>query len=194
MQDALADVQTRQLVANVDASVQALKNGICDFLLAFEDQSLRAETFQALPLEEVQLLPVCRADDSGGPLFDLDDGNTTEVPYLAYPQEIFLGRCVTELLAHQPRHIALQQVFESPLADSLKVMALQGMGVAWVPDFSIQQELKQGFLVPCGGSMWQKTLKVYLYRCKRPVSDGVEGLWRVLQHRYALPENSNETQ
>ena len=38
--DDLGNTQYRQMVANVDDSIQALKNGICDFLLAFEDPSL----------------------------------------------------------------------------------------------------------------------------------------------------------
>ncbi|MEP5979600.1 MAG: LysR family transcriptional regulator, partial [Marinobacter alexandrii] len=35
LKDELGETRYRQMVANVDDSVQALKNGICDFLLAF---------------------------------------------------------------------------------------------------------------------------------------------------------------
>ncbi|MDI3324235.1 LysR substrate-binding domain-containing protein [Pontibacterium granulatum] len=189
LQDELGKNRTRQLVANVDDSVQALKNGICDFLLAFENHSLTTDQFQALSLGAEQLIPVCRANDEGKPLFDLDDPDQQTIPYLAYPQEIYLGRCVEQLLRQPPRMIELQQAFESPLADSLKVMALQGMGIAWVPSFAIQNELKQGFLVPCGSESWQHPLKIYVYRCNRPLSASAEALWQVLQQRYGNGES-----
>ncbi len=76
----LGDVHTRQLVANVDDSVQALKNGICDFLLAFEDHSLPSEQFRTLELQTEQLVPVCRGDEEGKPLFDLDNLEQNSLP------------------------------------------------------------------------------------------------------------------
>lgn len=186
----LDDIGTRQLVANVDDSVQALKNGICDFLLAFEDHSLISDQFQQLELQTEQLIPVCRGDEEGKPLFDLDNPGQTRLPYLSYPKEIYLGRCVERLLGQRPHPVELQQAFESPLADSLKVMAMQGMGIAWVPTFAIREELQQGFLVACGGANWCAPLKVGLYRCTRPLSPAAETLWQVLESRYGACVNA----
>jgi len=184
LQDALGGTRTRQLVANVDDSVQALKNGICDFLLAFEDRTLASQQFRGLDLQTEQLAPICRSDDEGRPLYDLDACSSAEVPYLGYPDGIFLGRCVKRLLAQPPRPISLRQTFESPMADSLKVMALQGLGVAWVPTFAIREELREGFLAICGGPAWQLPLQVRLYRCNRPLSPEAERLWDALEQRY----------
>lgn len=179
----------RQLVANVDDSVQALKNGICDFLLAFEDPSLTSGQFRKLELQTEYLAPVCRGDDAGRPLYDLDSAMSDEVPYLGYPAEIYLGRCVERLLVRPPRPIRLRQTFESSMADSLRVMAMQGLGVAWVPTFAIREELRQGFLTICGGPAWQLPLKVCLFRCNRPLSPGTERLWDVLEQRHGVTDN-----
>ncbi len=184
----LDGIGTRQLVANVDDSVQALKNGICDFLLAFEDSSLASEQFHRFELQTEQLVPVCRADEEGRPIFNLDSPDGATLPYLGYPEEIFLGRCVERLLRSRPRTVTLRQSFESPLADSLKVMAMQGMGIAWVPSFAIQEELRQGFLVICGGVSWRLPLNVCLYRCRRPLSDTAEAFWRVCEQNYGRTE------
>lgn len=186
----LEGVGTRQLVANVDDSVQALKNGICDFLLAFEDRSLISEQFQKLELQTEQLVPVCRGDEEGNPLFDLDAPCQSKLPYLGYPKEIYLGRCVEQLLRQRPQPVELHQAFESPLADSLKVMAMQGMGIAWVPTFAIRDELQQGFLVTCGKASWRSTLKICLYRCSRTLSPTAEALWQVLENRYGASANA----
>lgn len=186
----LGDVRTRQMVANVDDSVQALKNGICDFLLAFENHTLASEHFRTLDLQREYLVPVCLGDDEGKPLFDLDDSNQKMLPYLSYPKDIYLGRCVERLLSLPPRPVELQQAFESSMADSLKVMAMQGMGIAWVPTFAIREELRQGFLVPCGGAAWWSPLKICIYRCTRSLSPVAEELWQILKSRYGMPETT----
>ncbi|MEH6472554.1 MAG: LysR substrate-binding domain-containing protein [Halopseudomonas sp.] len=188
----LGEVSTRQLVANVDDSVQALKNGICDFLLAFEDSTLRSAQFQKLALQTEELIPVCRGDEEGKPLFDLDAPEQIALPYLSYSKNIYLGRCVERLLARPPRPVELQQAFESSLADSLKVMAMQGMGIAWVPTFAIREELQQGFLVPCGGAAWRSPLKVCIYRCSRSLSAVAEALWQALEGRYTSPTTAGD--
>lgn len=185
----LTGVSTRQLVANVDDSVHALKNGICDFLLAFEDHTLSSEYFYKFELQTVQLVPVCRGDEEGRAIFNLDALEPVTLPYLGYPQEIFLGRCVGQLLRRRPRMVTLKQAFESPLADSLKIMAMQGMGIAWVPSFAIREELRQGLLVICGSSTWRLPLKVCIYRSRSLLSDAAEDFWRVCKHNYKQPES-----
>ena len=188
----LSGVETRQLVANVDDSVQALKNGICDFLLAFEDRTLASDSFDRIELQTEQLLPVCRADEEGHPIFALEVDNAEALPLLAYPEDIYLGRCVQQLLRKPPRPVELQKTVESPLADSLKVMAMQGMGVAWVPSFAIREELRQGFLVACGGPAWHLPLSVCLYRCNRPLTTESEALWQLLKRRYAPVDHQGQ--
>lgn len=179
-QSSLNGAQTRQLVANVDDSVQALKNGICDFLLAFEDASLDRGPFSKLTLSRDTLTPICRCDEEGSPLYHLDDPEATELPFLAYPKQLFLGRCVGRLLANAPHRASLKQTFESPLADSLKVMAMQGLGIAWVPSFTVKEELRHGFLAECGGEQWRMPLTVCLYRCNRALSEEAEQFWLAL--------------
>lgn len=190
LQHELKHLHTRQLVANVDDSVQALKNGICDFLLAFEDPTLTSAQFQQIDLQSEQLIPVCKPDGNGKPMFNLDDPSQRVLPFLSYPQDIYLDRCVKRLLDDAPHHVELQKAFESPLADSLKIMALQGMGIAWVPTVAIREELEQGFLVPCGGLGWQSSLDVCIYRCARPLLPVAEDLWQVLQQRFGADNAS----
>ncbi|MBO1519998.1 LysR substrate-binding domain-containing protein [Oceanisphaera pacifica] len=184
-QQALTGVNTRQLVANVDDCAHALKNGLCEFLLAFEEPTLSSEYFHHLELQTVQLVPVCRGDEEGRAIFDLDAADPVTVPYLGYPKDIFLGRCVEQLLRRRPRTVTLNQVFESPLADSLKIMAMQGIGIAWVPSFAIREELQQGLLVICGETSWQLPLTVCLYRSCSTLPSVAEDFWLVCKHKFS---------
>lgn len=184
LQNELANISTRQLVANVDDSIQALKNGITDFLIAFETPTLPTEQFQKLVLQTEHLIPVCKADEHGLPLYPLNNENNSPIPYLSYSKEVYFNRCVDHRLKNSNKKKMLNQVFESPMADSLKAMAIQGLGLAWVPTFAISNELKQGSLVVCGDTSWSIPLTICVYRCNRLLSDSAENLWDVLQQHW----------
>ncbi|NQD93181.1 LysR family transcriptional regulator, partial [Pseudomonas sp. CrR25] len=122
-------------------------------------------------------LPVCAVGDDGRPLFDLDGGQS--VPLLAYTAGAFLGRSVNLLL--RQRALRSTTVYETAMADSLKSMALQGMGVAWVPRLSVTMELARGELAVCGNEQWQAPLEIRLYRCALVRKAAVRLLWRKLE-------------
>ena len=67
------------------------------------------------------------------------------------------------------------------MADSLKSMALEGLGIAWVPRLSARAELERGELVICGGSQWYVPLEIRLYRCALVRKANVRLLWRKLE-------------
>lgn len=179
----LTTLTARQMVANADDCVQALKNGVCEFLFAFEDLSLNDPAFNKLLLQNERLIPVCATHPDGTPLYNLDDASQTTYPMLGYTQGIYLGRCVQQLLVQRPRLVDLQTAFESPMADSLKGLALQGLGIAWVPAFSVRKELAQGTLAVCGGEPWQAHLSICIYRPQRLLSSTAEQFWTLMLKR-----------
>ena len=135
------------------------------------------EIFPSLHLGRTEMLPVCAVSEDGAPLFDLDNGQS--VPLLAYSAGAFLGRSVNLLL--RQRALRSTTVYETAMADSLKSMALQGMGVAWVPRLSVSGELARGELVVCGNEQWQVPLEIRLYRCALVRKASVRLLWRKLE-------------
>ena len=106
-------------------------------------------------------MPVCAVDEAGRPLFDPDSGQT--VPLLAYSAGASRGRSVNLLL--RQRGLRSSTVYETAMADSLKSMAMQRLGLAWVPRLSVTAELERGELVICGGEHWRVPLEIRLYRC-----------------------------
>lgn len=173
-------LNTRLVASNVGEAVHALREGSCDLILAYYDPDaalqLAPEIFPSLDLGRTEMLPVCAVDDAGQPLFDLDGGQS--VPLLAYSAGAFLGRSVNQLL--RQRALRSTTVYETAMADSLKSMALQGMGVAWVPRLSVTGELARGELVVCGSEQWQVPLEIRLYRCALQRKAAVRLLWRKL--------------
>ncbi len=60
-------------------------------------------------------------------------------------------------------------------------MALEGLGMAWVPQLSVRAELARGELVVCGGPRWHVPLEIRLYRCALVRKANVRLLWRKLE-------------
>ncbi|MNP70797.1 HTH domain transcriptional regulator QseD [compost metagenome] len=101
------------------------------------------------------------------------------MPLLAYSAGAFLGRSVNLLL--RQRALRFTTVYETAMADSLKSMALEGLGIAWVPRLSARAELERGELVICGASQWHVPLEIRLYRCALVRKANVRLLWRKLE-------------
>ncbi|MDX1297703.1 MAG: LysR substrate-binding domain-containing protein [Pseudomonas sp.] len=174
-------LNTRLVATNVGEAVHALRDGACDLILAFYDPDaalqMDPEIFPSLHLGRTEMLPVCAVGEDGAPLFDLSGAQS--VPLLAYSAGAFLGRSVNLLL--RQRGLRSTTVYETAMADSLKSMALQGMGVAWVPRLSVTGELARGELVVCGNEQWQVPLEIRLYRCALVRKASVRLLWRKLE-------------
>ncbi|WXL25764.1 LysR substrate-binding domain-containing protein [Ectopseudomonas mendocina] len=172
---------TRLVAANVGEAVHSLREGACDLILAYYDpdaaMQLDPELFPSLHLGRTEMLPMCAADENGKPLFDLESGQS--VPLLAYSAGALLGRSVNQLL--RQRALRSTTVYETAMADSLKCMALQGMGVAWVPRLSATAELARGELLVCGDEQWFLPLEIRLYRCALVRKASVRLLWRKLE-------------
>ena len=180
------NIATRLVATNVGDAVHALREGGCDLMLAFYDPDaalqMDAEIFPSLHMGNTEMLPVCAVDAGGQPLFDLEGEGS--VPLLAYTAGAFLGRSVNLLL--RQRNLRYTTVYETAMADSLKSMALEGMGIAWVPRLSMRGELERGELAICGGSQWHVPLEIRLYRCALVRKANVRLLWRKLEGAAAV--------
>lgn len=106
------------------------------------------------------------------------------VPVLAYSEASGLGRIMRarmRTLFSERVEAALPQgvsvVFTAHHAVLLKTMALEGRGVAWLPESLIADELRSGALVPAGSAEWSLPIEIRLYRQRAEMSPVAEALW-----------------
>ncbi|CAN7201749.1 LysR family transcriptional regulator [Acidovorax sp. LjRoot194] len=106
------------------------------------------------------------------------------VPVLAYSEASGLGRIMRSRMRHllsEGPDAAIPQgvsvVFTAHHAVLLKTMALEGRGVAWLPESLITDELKAGTLVAAGGSDWSLPVQIRLYRQRAEMSPMAEAVW-----------------
>jgi DNA-binding transcriptional LysR family regulator len=131
-----------------------------------------------------------KAGPEGEPLHQLPGRAGQPLPYLGYAPGAYLGRVADLILKQSRTAIHLDRVYETHMAEGLKVMALEGHGVAFLPSSTVKKELRARRLVPAapqrssGESAWEVTMEVRIYR-ERPESarhakPGAQALWEFL--------------
>ena len=108
------------------------------------------------------------------------------VPILAYASFSFSEKIVAPVLARHSKRV--RTVFESPLSESLRRVALHGAGVAWLPADLIASDLSAGALVRLPGDHLAPEIAITAYRLKARRGTMVEALWKLLEDRAAHVE------
>ncbi|MFB9886010.1 LysR substrate-binding domain-containing protein [Balneatrix alpica] len=185
LQVQLQGLCVRVVAMNVGDAIHALREGQFDLMLIYADPQaalqLDPELFPSLQLAATEMVPVSRVQE-GELLFDLNQ-QSAPLPLLAYTQGAFLERSLRMLIKHQDLQLRLRTVYETAMAEGLKGMAVAGLGLAWLPLISVEQELANGTLAVCEGEQWRIPLQVRLYRCAPLHKPSVEQLWRHLQRQ-----------
>ncbi len=126
-------------------------------------------------------LPPARAGGPGAP-----GGN---VPFLSYASGAYMARVVEMILQRADVPLPLDAVYETDMAEGLKAMALEGHGLAFLPESSVRQELRAGRLVRASAAgRYEATMEVRIYRerpevARTPAKAGVQALWDFLGRR-----------
>lgn len=126
------------------------------------------------------LLPVTAPLANGQPQHWIDDAPTKRVPVLTYSQDSGLGRIMRALMPSALEEKPFTTVFTAHHAVLLKTMAMEGRGIAWLPQSLIKDELSAGKLLPAGSPRWHIPVDIRLYRQRAALSAPAEALWQVV--------------
>jgi DNA-binding transcriptional LysR family regulator len=138
-----------------------------------------------LRLSSETLAPYAKAGADGQPLFTLPGRPGERVPFLSYASGAYMARLVEVILKNAGQPLQLDPIYETDMAEGLKAMALEGHGLAFLPQSSVRKELKSRRLVPAApAGPLSVTMDVRIYRERpesaRHVKPGVQALWEFL--------------
>lgn len=102
----------------------------------------------------------------------------SEHAWLRFSDESGLGRIVLQALGGELAAAGLKPVFTAHLASVLKSMALEGRGLAWLPESLIRDELTARRLQVAGPVHWRLAVEVRLYRDPEPLGGHAEAFWQ----------------
>ena len=188
--------KSRLVGMNVHDAVMQLTEGSCDLLLAYHHASqplqLDPDRYEMVRLGQEMLAPYVKADGDGAPLFCLPGRPGQPLPYLGYAPGAYLGRVADLILKDAGTAIHLDRVYETDMAEGLKVMALEGHGVAFLPYRAVKKELRERKLVkatPLGMTGLELLMDVRAYRGKPSGKEASKGpaqaLWAFLEAQSA---------
>ncbi|WP_137895387.1 LysR family transcriptional regulator [Ramlibacter sp. 2FC] len=197
LRESFGPIKSRLIALNVHDAAMRLVEGGCDLLIAYHHASqplqLDADRYEFVTLGQESLAPYVKADAHGQPLLRLPGSPGQPLPYLGYAPGAYLGR-VTELILKQcGQAIHLDRVYETDMAEGLKVMALEGHGVAFLPNSAVRKELRARKLVsaaPPGLQGLELAMEIRAYRQKpqgreAPPRHAAQALWDFLAARTA---------
>ena len=171
-------------VKRIDEVAERYAAGEADLALSYRHPALpRPAGFAELDAIEIgdePLIPVCSPKRRGTPGYGLPATPGTPLVYLPYGRSSYIGQAVDEEVARRVAEVRVQKLFDDPLIFVLKELALQGMGVAWLPRSTIERNLGDGSLTRVGAGDWDIPLTVELLRRKKRLTEAAESVWLLL--------------
>lgn len=139
---------------------------------------LLAQGFPFVRVGSDRLIPVSAPDATGRPRHALADATTgSPLPLLGYSMESGLGRILREVRGMALERCPAHSVFTAHLASVLRTVALDGRGMAWLPQTLIRDDLTSGRLIEAAPQEWTIELEIRLYRNRPPLGKAAEEFW-----------------
>jgi len=181
LEDAYGPVLSRLRADDLPDCMRDLKSGDVDFVIAYAGLDDRPDpALQSLEIGTDQLIPVCKPDDHGVPLFQFTSQNV-RVPFLRFGEAAPISVHLQPLFASQRVADRLHTIYENSMAGALRMRARAGDGVAWLPKSLVAPDLDSGALVGTGKTNWTVDLSIRLYRDSQHSNRTTRSVWSFLQ-------------
>lgn len=175
-------IHSKMHASNLHDCVESLQSGQSEFMLSYSSPGIHPmldpSDFLSCRLTTDQLILVSAAGQNGKPLFTMDDKQCPN--YLGYSSNCLMGKLTEKIIDTACTDYSLNRVYENSVAESIKAMAVQGLGVGWLPTICIKPELSRGDLINVGNEQMTMDLDIMLYRSKQKLSNEAESLWAYL--------------
>jgi DNA-binding transcriptional LysR family regulator len=204
LESGFGPLNTRLIALNVHDAVMTLVEGGCDLLLCYhhprQPVQLDSSRYDMLTMGRESVRPYSRCDRSGQPDYVFPGSAKAPLPFLSYTPNAYLGRMVELILGDAKRSLHLEKHYETDMSESLKMMALEGHGVAFLPESSVLREVRNKQLARADGldGDWEVDMEIRLYR-ERPTQQRsgkvvVARLWDHLRELEEKRKNAAERQ
>ena len=172
--------------SNVHDAVMALVEGGCDLLMCYhhpqQPVELDRERYQGVRLGLERVRPYSRCNRERQPRYTLPGTLDTPLPFLGYAPDAYLRRMTDMILERAP--CFLDQRYETDMAEGLKNMALEGHGIAFLPESTVTREVRYGQLAVAGGDDWSVQMDIRLYKDRKRSRGTLDALWAFLAGHY----------
>ncbi|MET0541115.1 MAG: LysR substrate-binding domain-containing protein [Variovorax sp.] len=199
LRERFGPIKSRLIALNVHDAVLRLVEGSCDLLISYQHPSqplqLDANRYEMVSLGHETVSAWVKPDAQGAPRYQLPGAPGRPLPYLGYAPGAYLGRMVDQMLKESGTAIHLDRVYETDMSEGLKVMALEGHGIAFLPQSAVRREVKARKLVsalPPEIDSLEISFEIQAYR-ERPAGQpsakrAADALWHYLVANPVAPK------
>ncbi|GAB4283022.1 MAG: LysR substrate-binding domain-containing protein [Roseovarius sp.] len=188
LEESHGPIMSRLRADDLPACLRALRAGEADFVIAYarsDDAAPPERGLEAITIGADRLVPVCKPDAAGRPLFSFDAPGV-RMPYLRFGDAAPIGAHLEPLFAAEGLGERLRTVYENSMAGALRIRARAGDGVAWLPRSLVLPDLESGLLVPTGAPGWVVELSIRLLRDKAHSNRVTRAIWSFLAVRQSV--------
>jgi DNA-binding transcriptional LysR family regulator len=177
--DAIGPMKTRVIAESFSGCVEAILSGSSDFMVCYHHPSIpmiaKDIRYPSMKIADDRIIAVSIANPDGTARYQFDGEGT--VPLLAYTQDSFLGKVTNLILKRSGMGERCVFQHQSSFGEVLKAMCLAGLGVAWLPQVAIQNELDEGRLIKISSPESEHPVSIHLYRSFERSRKEIEQLW-----------------
>ncbi|WP_028603860.1 LysR family transcriptional regulator [Ottowia thiooxydans] len=186
------DVAVSIETGHVLDTMQSLSEGSVDMVICYQhaanpiapDMSRHEKI--VLATEKVRPYSVAEITPEGRrPKFVLPGSAQSKVPLLMYAPTVYFSRVVDSAIDNAPLDFHSTTIVESAMTDVLANMAQKGLGVAWLPDSSLENG-RFPDLVLAADDQWSTEVDVVAYRLRNNGRKVLERVWQRIQQRIQL--------
>lgn len=196
MEQGFGALSTRLSAFNVHDAVMQLVNGGCDLVMIYshprQPMHLDPARYDTITLGFETMRAYAKADAQGIASIRLPGTRAKPVPFLSYTAGAYLARMVDVLATESAKPLHLRKVFETDMAEVLKMMAVAGHGIAFLPESAVRRELSANALALAGEASIEMEIRLIRER-PQVISDKSRGnraalaaLWDYLLQHPAL--------
>lgn len=182
----------RVYCGNRDECISMLLRRQTDLLLCYETvrhpATIPAKFARRVQLGTETLIPVASMPLARS--LRKRSGATAPIPLLSFPAESFLGAILKEEILSRLLHRSdITLACEASFSGGLKEMAIQGLGVAWLPQLLIKNELENGLLSSLASRLGSAPLQISLYAALDPNKGSAQQVLAEIERRAAQPSS-----
>ncbi|ALX16585.1 LysR family transcriptional regulator [Burkholderia cepacia JBK9] len=171
---------------SAEEAILQLTAGEADMLIVYSSPHTRLlidrDRFDWLSVAREVLVPVSALDARGSARYRLPAGQAP-VPWLAFARTLTLRAVLARHLAEMPNRPTLRPVYQADSYEAILAMARRGLGLAWLPQRLVADDVRRGELAIVGGADWQIGFDIALYRRRNESHPVLDAIWRTAPSR-----------
>jgi len=163
----LDNVYIRLISEKFTDCIELFNRGDINYLFCYANSYLAppidSQKYSYLTIGKELLIPVSAPKQNGEPVFKLPGSQKNPLSFVAYVHDSIFGKAVDALIQNNSDNCHLLRRYENPYSHTLKSLANEKLGIAWLPESSIREDFDRNSLCRAGDTRWDIEFDIRMY-------------------------------